>query len=55
MKTSKDTRVEDFVTKLEELDRSYRLLLARRDMLDQAIAEKEAEIQALLDKNAKGE
>lgn len=45
----KTTKAEDFATKMEELDKSYQLLLARRDLLNQAIADKEAEIQAFLD------
>ena len=52
MRTTKPMKQEDFEAKFTELDKSYHLLLARRDMLDQAIADKEAEIQAFLDKCA---
>ena len=43
---------QNFEAKFEKLDKDYRLLLARRDMLDQLIREKETEIQTLLDKAA---
>lgn len=45
---TKEFNRSEFRKRLEKLDHEYRLLLARRDMIEEAIAAKEQEINDFL-------
>ena len=53
MKTSTKNKLDKdtFVRKMQKMDRELQLLYARRNMIQECIEEKEAEIQKFLDES----